>query len=154
MQYFLQYNIRNKNTKPVLETIRERLETGPQFQDFVQNPEYTKGDWQDYEGKLKKAKGETARLRLPPWLKTKIPLGKNYDRIKTQMRSLKLATVCEEARCPNIGECWGGGEFGTQTATIMVIFIEKQEKGYQFDLMTHFLFPYFLADGRHLYKRL
>ena len=36
------------------------------------------------------------------------------------MRSLKLATVCEEARCPNIGECWGGAE-GTATATIMIM---------------------------------
>lgn len=48
-------------------------------------------------------------------------MGKNYARIKSQLRELKLATVCEEARCPNIGECWGGGEHGTATATIMVI---------------------------------
>jgi lipoate synthase len=48
--------------------------------------------------------------------------GKDYDRIKNQLRELKLSTVCEEARCPNIGECWGGGENGTQTATIMVSF--------------------------------
>lgn len=47
-------------------------------------------------------------------------MGKNYAKIKSQLRELKLATVCEEARCPNIGECWGGGEHGTQTATIMV----------------------------------
>lgn len=46
--------------------------------------------------------------------------GKNYAKIKEQLRELKLATVCEEAKCPNIGECWGGGEHGTQTATIMV----------------------------------
>lgn len=37
------------------------------------------------------------------------------------MKELKLSTVCEEARCPNIGECWGGGENGTQTATIMLM---------------------------------
>lgn len=42
-------------------------------------------------------------------------------KIKEQLRGLNLHTVCEEARCPNIGECWGGGEHGTQTATIMVI---------------------------------
>lgn len=47
-------------------------------------------------------------------------LGEGFNRIKSQLRELKLATVCEEARCPNIGECWGGGEHGTQTATIMV----------------------------------
>lgn len=60
-------------------------------------------------------------FRLPPWLKRTIPMGKNYMKIKEQLRGLNLHTVCEEARCPNIGECWGGGEHGTQTATIMVI---------------------------------
>ena len=39
-----------------------------------------------------------------------LPGGDNYTRIKGKLRELKLATVCEEARCPNIGECWGGGE--------------------------------------------
>lgn len=57
---------------------------------------------------------------MPPWLKTTIPTGKNFNKIKEQLRGLKLSTVCEEARCPNIGECWGGGEHGTATATIMV----------------------------------
>ena len=37
------------------------------------------------------------------------------------VKSLGLATVCEEAKCPNIGECWGGGEDGTATATIMIM---------------------------------
>lgn len=61
------------------------------------------------------------RLRLPPWLKREIPMGKNYSKIKDQLRGLNLHTVCEEARCPNIGECWGGGEHGTATATIMLL---------------------------------
>ncbi|PKU45496.1 lipoyl mitochondrial [Limosa lapponica baueri] len=61
------------------------------------------------------------RLRLPPWLKTKIPMGKNYNKLKNTLRSLNLHTVCEEARCPNIGECWGGGEYATATATIMLM---------------------------------
>ena len=61
----------------------------------------------------------SGRLRLPPWLKTKVPVGKNFTRIKENLRDLNLHTVCEEARCPNIGECWGGRE-GTATATIMV----------------------------------
>jgi lipoic acid synthetase len=73
-----------------------------------------------YDGALKLAKGDK-RLRLPPWLKTEIPIGKNYSRIKSQLRDLRLSTVCEEARCPNIGECWGGGSHGTATATIMVL---------------------------------
>jgi len=50
-----------------------------------------------------------------------VPGGDNYTRIKGKLRELKLATVCEEARCPNIGECWGGGEDQTATATIMLM---------------------------------
>lgn len=69
---------------------------------------------------MKREKNDDNRLRLPPWLKTKIPTGEKFAKIKEQLKTLKLATVCEEAKCPNIGECWGGGEHGTQTATIMV----------------------------------
>lgn len=50
-----------------------------------------------------------------------MPIGENYHRIKESLRSLNLHTVCEEARCPNIGECWGGSEGGTATATIMLL---------------------------------
>ncbi|RUS35215.1 hypothetical protein BC938DRAFT_474066 [Jimgerdemannia flammicorona] len=59
--------------------------------------------------------------RLPPWLKTDIPVGQNFTRIKKDLRGLGLHTVCEEARCPNIGDCWGGGEHQTATATIMLM---------------------------------
>lgn len=52
----------------------------------------------------------------PDWLKVRAPGGENYLKIKEMMKERRLATVCEEARCPNIGECWGGG-----TATIMVM---------------------------------
>jgi lipoic acid synthetase len=45
-------------------------------------------------------------VRKPSWLKVKAPGGDNYIRIKSMMRDLGLHTVCEEARCPNIGECW------------------------------------------------
>jgi len=44
--------------------------------------------------------------RKPPWLKVKAPGGPNYLALKQMMRGLKLHTVCEEAHCPNIGECW------------------------------------------------
>jgi lipoyl synthase len=44
--------------------------------------------------------------RKPSWLKVKAPGGSNYARLKAMMRELGLHTVCEEARCPNIGECW------------------------------------------------
>jgi lipoic acid synthetase len=44
--------------------------------------------------------------RKPSWLKVRAPGGPNYAHIRTMMRELDLHTVCEEARCPNIGECW------------------------------------------------
>ncbi|KAI1379045.1 Lipoate synthase [Hypoxylon crocopeplum] len=60
--------------------------------------------------------------RLPEWLKTPIPAGNaNYKKIKTDLRGLGLHTVCEEARCPNISECWGGDNKNAATATIMLM---------------------------------
>lgn len=58
--------------------------------------------------------------RKPSWLKAVPTQGENYERLRSTVRSLGLATVCEEAKCPNIGECWGGAE-GTATATIMIM---------------------------------
>lgn len=96
------------------------MKDGPDLEHFI-------GDtYKQYDGKLKLEKGDKSRLRLPPWLKTEIPIGKNYNRIKSQLRQLQLSTVCEEARCPNIGECWGGGIHGTATATIMVCIINSK----------------------------
>ena len=46
------------------------------------------------------------RPRLPEWLKVKMPGGPRYMELKQLMRGYRLHTVCEEARCPNIGECW------------------------------------------------
>ena len=54
--------------------------------------------------------------RKPPWLKVRAPGGPNYLRLKTLMRGGSLHTVCEEAGCPNIGECWEAG-----TATFMIL---------------------------------
>ncbi len=59
---------------------------------------------------------ETGRLRRPDWLKAKIPGGENYTNLLEIMRKEKLHTVCEEARCPNIGECWNA-----RTATFMIL---------------------------------
>ena len=58
----------------------------------------------------------TTAGRRPEWLKVKAPGGDSYAKIKTMMRSKSLHTVCEEAHCPNIGECWGSG-----TATFMIL---------------------------------
>ena len=54
--------------------------------------------------------------RKPPWLKVRAPGGENYVRLRHLMRDLQLHTVCEEAHCPNVGECWEHG-----TATFMVL---------------------------------
>jgi lipoic acid synthetase len=54
--------------------------------------------------------------RKPSWLKVRAPGGPNYLRLKQMMRSLDLHTVCEEARCPNVGECWEHG-----AATFMIL---------------------------------
>lgn len=61
--------------------------------------------------------GRTSQFtRRPDWLKAKLPSGKNYTDIKYIIDSYQLHTVCEEARCPNMGECWNAG-----TATFMIL---------------------------------
>ena len=55
-------------------------------------------------------------IRKPGWLRVRVPSGENYTKVKQSLRSLDLHTVCEEARCPNVSECWGAG-----TATIMIM---------------------------------
>ena len=57
----------------------------------------------------------------PYWLRQRAAQGERYDYLKAQLGGLKLATVCEEAQCPNIGECWNGGAAGIGTATIMLL---------------------------------
>jgi len=54
--------------------------------------------------------------RKPEWLRVRPPSGDNYGHLKSLLRDLNLHTVCEEAHCPNVSECWGGG-----TATIMLL---------------------------------
>lgn len=57
----------------------------------------------------------------PGWLRQRAPQGERYEYLSGQMTDLKLATVCQEAQCPNIGECWNGGKEGIGTATIMLM---------------------------------
>ncbi len=59
---------------------------------------------------------DSFRSRRPEWLKAKIPGGENYARLKSIIGAQALHTVCEEARCPNMGECWNAG-----TATFMIL---------------------------------
>jgi lipoic acid synthetase len=62
------------------------------------------------------ANAPSPREPKPPWLKVRAPGGENYARLKQTLRRLDLNTVCEEARCPNVGECWNAG-----TATVMLL---------------------------------
>ncbi len=59
---------------------------------------------------------EPVAPKRPDWLKVRLPAGPRYIELKNMMRDMELHTVCEEARCPNIGECWGHG-----TATFMIL---------------------------------
>ena len=54
--------------------------------------------------------------RKPEWLKVQLPRGEAYENVKANVKRLELNTVCQEAMCPNLGECWGAG-----TATIMIL---------------------------------
>jgi len=56
------------------------------------------------------------RSRRPEWLRAKLPAGENYEDLRHLMRQQRLHTVCEEARCPNIGECWNH-----RTATFLLL---------------------------------
>ncbi len=59
---------------------------------------------------------ETTLGRKPEWLKVRLPSGQGYERVRAILEKTRLATVCQEARCPNMGECWGSG-----TATVMLM---------------------------------
>ncbi|KAJ3325114.1 hypothetical protein HDV06_004870 [Boothiomyces sp. JEL0866] len=100
----------------------EKLKTGPGLKEFIESSSKMTLE-ESLELNTPKIQPLTKRQhqKLPSWLKTEIPVGQDYKRIKRDLRGLKLNTVCEEARCPNIGECWGGGEDGTATATIMLM---------------------------------
>lgn len=66
--------------------------------------------------KLERMQGPNAARRLPSWMKVRMPGGPNYIDLKRLLRDSSLHTVCEEARCPNIGECWE-----RRAATFMVL---------------------------------
>ena len=59
---------------------------------------------------------QAPREPKPAWLKARIPMGERFERLRATVREHRLATVCEESICPNIGECWNNG-----TATIMLM---------------------------------
>ena len=63
-----------------------------------------------------RARGMPQDARKPGWLRVNVPGGERYGRVRETLRGLSLHTVCQEAHCPNVGECWGGG-----TATVMLM---------------------------------
>jgi lipoic acid synthetase len=104
--------IKSRKRRPT--KFSDKLNKGPSFEDFVSGN----------AAKLSFDPLEAARKdpdqRLPKWLKVPIPKGQSFHKLKEDVRELKLATVCEEAKCPNIGECWGGKK-SEATATIMLL---------------------------------
>ncbi len=65
---------------------------------------------------VKAGRAEGPRQRKPEWLRVRVQGGANFDRVQGIVREHRLATVCEEAKCPNMSECWSSG-----TATIMLM---------------------------------
>ncbi|KAG1889630.1 uncharacterized protein F5891DRAFT_1073401 [Suillus fuscotomentosus] len=118
----LSYRVRHlaipsASTPNLKSSFRETLVSGPSLDDFISG-----------EPIEHVVLGNTKGPRLPSFLKTKIPSGASFNKIKKDLRGLGLHTVCEEARCPNIGDCWGGKEGATAeegkraaTATIMLM---------------------------------
>ncbi len=68
----------------------------------------------EYKEKIELTK--TPLGKRPDWLKIKLPVGDNFNDVRNLMRKQKLNTVCEEANCPNIAECWNH-----RTATFMIL---------------------------------
>jgi lipoic acid synthetase len=63
-----------------------------------------------------RARGLPVGAKKPSWLRVNVPGGERYQRVKDTLRTRQLHTVCQEAHCPNVAECWGGG-----TATVMLM---------------------------------
>eukprot|EP00884_Botryococcus_braunii_P021644 jgi/Botrbrau1/8163/Bobra.357_2s0009.1 len=105
----------NAGAAAAVESLREKLLAGPNLHDFISGKDaqttysVAAPSWKE-------------RVAKPDWLKREVlPGGEKYSEIRGKLRELNLHTVCEEAKCPNIGTCWGGGDGHTATATIMLM---------------------------------
>eukprot|EP00977_Amphora_coffeiformis_P001884 scaffold362_cov176-Amphora_coffeaeformis.AAC.10 len=98
-----------------LDALREKLSVEDTSIDDFANPS------SDRPVRKKAPPRSSKILPKPRWLKAAPADSDNYQNLRSTVRELGLATVCEEARCPNIGECWGGGEDNSATATIMIM---------------------------------
>ncbi|CCF59242.1 hypothetical protein KAFR_0G02080 [Kazachstania africana CBS 2517] len=98
---------------------KDKLNKGPSFQDFLtgkaQNIIF------DPLEEIRQNMDDDEMKKLPSWLKVQIPKGKNFTKVHNDLKDLKLTTVCQEAKCPNIGECWRGKDKSKATATIMLL---------------------------------
>lgn len=103
---------------------KDKLNAVPSFSEFVGLPDQplSPEDALELRTAMVGPPGKKKQItRLPEWLKTPIPDNSNYKKIKKDLRGLNLHTVCEEARCPNISDCWGGNDKSAATATIMLM---------------------------------
>jgi lipoic acid synthetase len=93
--------------------------------DFFSNPDSSEWAVQVPKGVQREPKPAWLKQSALKKLDSTSAQGQNFQRLRKDVRRLKLATVCEEAKCPNIGECWGGGdgpeEDRTATATVMLM---------------------------------
>ncbi|CCE61197.1 hypothetical protein TPHA_0A01130 [Tetrapisispora phaffii CBS 4417] len=96
---------------------KDTLNKGPSFADFLSG-KAAKFNLDPLES-ARQDKEEVKRL--PKWLRVPIPKGSGYHKLQKDLKELKLSTVCQEAKCPNIGECWGGDDRSKSTATIMLL---------------------------------
>lgn len=102
----------------LVEAFREEFGCESRRVDDEEPWDWAYGDIPDHENRKllpRRGQGEAPK-RKPSWLKAKIPGGENYSDIQNLMDDKMLNTVCEEASCPNLGECWSRG-----TATFMIL---------------------------------
>ncbi|MDI1487015.1 MAG: hypothetical protein OHK93_006277 [Ramalina farinacea] len=107
-------------------TFTDRLNAGPSLFDFTSPTDDPFPSHQPRTALVGKPGSPHQKeiTRLPSWLQTPLPTpgsNPNLKSIKQDLRGLNLHTVCEEARCPNISDCWGGSDKAAATATIMLM---------------------------------
>lgn len=117
-----------KTSRSRLEALRAKLATeadSTTLDDHIlKSPPHSSSSSASSSGEIirRKAAPRPAKiLPKPSWIKAKPATSPKYNELRQTLRNLNLATVCEEAKCPNIGECWGGEDGGTATATIMIM---------------------------------
>ena len=123
-------NEKKRGDSPGLQKLRQLPEQDaiPDLADFVQLSKGGRGIDMSYTSSPYSVNAPTPKqqkkqqLRKPEWLKhKKLPGGDRFVSLRKKLKELNLATVCEEAKCPNLGECWGGEEGTPATATIMLL---------------------------------